>query len=125
MTPQNAASETERLIAEALYHRRPVYMAFPSDVADTPVLAAAPAAEPAPTSDPGSLAAATDAVTAALNRAGQACVLPGVLLRRLGLQDAAAAFVDASGLPFATMFARQVGAWRGPSRTTSACTPAG
>ena len=29
MTPQNVAYETERLIAEALYHRRPVYMAFP------------------------------------------------------------------------------------------------
>jgi hypothetical protein len=25
MTPQNVASETERLIAAALYHRRPVY----------------------------------------------------------------------------------------------------
>src|SRR5689334_15438730 len=37
--------------------------------------------------------------------ARQACVLPGVLLRRLGLQAAAAAFVDATGLPFATMFA--------------------
>src|SRR5271165_3345785 len=103
MTPQNAASETERLIAEALYHRRPVYMAFPSDVANTPVLGGAPSVR-APTSDPESLAAATDAVAAALNNAGQACVLPGVLLRRLGLQDAAAAFVDASGLPFATMF---------------------
>ena len=48
--------------------------------------------------------APTDAVTAAVNDASQACVLPGVLLRRLGLQGAAAAFVDASGLPFATMF---------------------
>src|SRR5262245_55074275 len=38
VTPQNAASETERLIAEALYHRRPVYMAIPSDVANAPVL---------------------------------------------------------------------------------------
>jgi indolepyruvate decarboxylase len=57
-----------------------------------------------PSSDPDSLAAATDAVTAALNNAGQACVLPGVLLSRLGLQGAAAAFLDASGLPFATMF---------------------
>jgi indolepyruvate decarboxylase len=104
MTPQNAVSETERLIAEALYHRRPVYMAFPSDVADLPVLGAAPALS-APSSDPESLAAAADAVIAALNAAGQACVLPGVLLRRLGLQDAAAAFVDASRLPFATMFA--------------------
>jgi indolepyruvate decarboxylase len=50
------------------------------------------------------MAAATDAVAAALNGAGQACVLPGVLLGRLGLQAAAAAFVEASGLPFATMF---------------------
>src|SRR6516164_9851977 len=42
MTPQSAAAETERLIAEALYHRRPVYLAFPSDVANAPVLGAAP-----------------------------------------------------------------------------------
>lgn len=34
LAPQNAAAETERLIAEALYHRRPVYMAIPSDVAN-------------------------------------------------------------------------------------------
>ena len=53
--------ETERLIAEALYHRRPVYMAIPSDVADTPVLGTAASHNPA-TGDPGSLAAATDAV---------------------------------------------------------------
>jgi indolepyruvate decarboxylase len=104
MTPQTAASETERLIAEAFYHRRPVYMAFPSDVANAPVLGGAPSVS-APTSDPEALASATDAVAASLNNAGQACVLPGVLLRRLGLQAAAAAFVDASGLPFATMFA--------------------
>jgi indolepyruvate decarboxylase len=104
LTPQNATAETERLIAAALYHRRPVYIAIPSDVADTPILGDAPPAT-APTSDPASLAAATDAVAAALNDAGQACVLPGMLLRRLGLQGAAAAFVDAAGLPFATMFA--------------------
>ena len=104
VTPQNAASETERLIAAALYHRRPVYMAIPSDVADMPVLAVAPAAS-APTSDPEALTAATEAVVTALTNAGQTCVLPGVLLRRLGLQGAAAAFVDAAGSPFATMFA--------------------
>jgi indolepyruvate decarboxylase len=104
MTSQNTAAETERLIAEATYHRRPVYMAFPSDVASKPVLGVAPPLR-LPVSDPGSLAAATDAVVAALSKAGQACVLPGVLLRRLRLQGAAAAFVDASGLPFATMFA--------------------
>jgi len=104
VTQQNAASETERLIAAALYYRRPVYMAIPSDVANAPVLAAAPALN-SPSSDAESLAAATDAVAAALNNAGQACVLPGLLMRRLGLQAAATEFVDASGLPFATMFA--------------------
>ena len=104
LTPQNAAAETERLIAASLYHRRPVYMAIPSDVADTPILGDALSAT-APTSDPASLVPATDAVAAALNDAGQACVLPGILLRRLGLQGAAAGFVDAAGLPFATMFA--------------------
>jgi indolepyruvate decarboxylase len=38
MTPQNVAYETERLIAEAFYHRRPVYIAFPGDVADQTVV---------------------------------------------------------------------------------------
>ena len=103
ITPQNAALETERLIVEALYHRRPVYMAIPSDVANKPRLAATPPLS-LPTSEPESLAAATEAVAAALKNAGQACVLPGVLLMRLGLQGAARAFVDASRLPFATMF---------------------
>src|ERR1700742_1280852 len=69
MTPQNAASETERLIAAALYHRRPVYIAIPSDVADRPVLGAAPSLSP-PISDPRLWP-------------------PGMLLRRLGLQAAA------------------------------------
>jgi indolepyruvate decarboxylase len=41
MTPQNVAYETERLIWEALYHHRPVYMAFPTDVANQPVVSTA------------------------------------------------------------------------------------
>jgi indolepyruvate decarboxylase len=104
MTPANAVYETERLIAEALYNRRPVYMAFPSDVVDQPILASgAPQALPA--SDPTALAAVTDAVVAALDAASNACVLPGMLVRRLGLQDAAQAFIEKAELPFATMFA--------------------
>jgi indolepyruvate decarboxylase len=104
MTPQNAVAETERLIDAALYHSRPAYMAIPSDVADMPVLTTMPSPSAA-TSDPAALAVATEAVLTALAAARQACVLPGVLLRRLGLQTAADAFVTASGLPFATMFA--------------------
>ena len=75
--------ETERLIAEALYHRRPVYMAFPSDLANQAVLGdAQPIA--APRSDPEKLAAAADAVGAALDRAGTACAIAGILVGRTG-----------------------------------------
>jgi indolepyruvate decarboxylase len=102
MTPQNVAYETERLIAEALYHRRPVYMAFPTDVANQPVVSTATPLDP-PRSDPASLEKAVAAISEALHAAKTACVLPGVLANRVGLQDAVQAFVDASGLPFATM----------------------
>jgi indolepyruvate decarboxylase len=103
MTPQNVAYETERLIAEALLHRRPVYMGFPADLANQPVLGLA-APLPLPRSDPASLEAAAGAIVAALDEAGTACILPGILANRLGLRQAVQAVVDASGLPFASMF---------------------
>jgi indolepyruvate decarboxylase len=103
MTSQNVAYETERLIAEALYHCRPVYMAFPEDLADQPVVGTA---EPVPASrsEPCSLEAATNAVIEALAKARTACILPGILVRRVGVVAELQAVVDASGLPFATMF---------------------
>jgi indolepyruvate decarboxylase len=104
MIPQNVAYETERLIAEALYHRRPVYMAFPSDAANQAVVSNAMVLDP-PKSDPASLGKAVDAIIAALDKAKTACILPGLLANRAGLQAAVQSFVDASGLPFATMFA--------------------
>jgi indolepyruvate decarboxylase len=104
ITPQNAAYETERLIAEAFYHRRPVYMAIPADVADQEVLGSAQPLEP-PRSNPDSVQAATEAILSALDRADTACILPGMLAKRTGLQAQLQAFVDASGMPFATMFA--------------------
>ena len=103
MTPQNVAYETERLIAEALYHRRPVYMAFPADLANQPVLGEAPPIGE-PRSDPASLEAAAAAIVTALSAASSACILPGILVARTGLQTAMQDVVDASGLPFATMF---------------------
>jgi indolepyruvate decarboxylase len=104
MTPQNVGYETERLIAEALYHRRPVYMAFPADVANQTVVSNAQPLHP-PTSDPAALQSATDAIIAALDGAHTACILPGLLAVRAGIREALQSFVDASGLPFATMFA--------------------
>jgi indolepyruvate decarboxylase len=103
MTPQNAAFETERLIHEALYHRRPVYMAFPADLASQPIVGGGQPI-PAPQSNPDMLSAATDAIVAALDKASTACVLPGILVARAGLRTALLSVIDASGLPFATMF---------------------
>ncbi|HUB38373.1 MAG TPA: thiamine pyrophosphate-binding protein [Streptosporangiaceae bacterium] len=104
ITPQNAVYETERLIGCALYHRRPVYLAIPSDVADQEVLGSVQPID-APRSNPDSVRAATEAIVSALDRAGTACILPGMLAKRIGLQSQLQAFVDASGMPFATMFA--------------------
>jgi indolepyruvate decarboxylase len=101
MTPQNVVYETERLIAEALYHRRPVYMAFPADLANQPMLGSP---QLPPPSDAASLVGATEAVTAALSEARTACVLPGIIVARTGLKMAMQAVIDASNLPFATMF---------------------
>jgi indolepyruvate decarboxylase len=103
MTPQNVAYETERLIAEALYHRRPVYLAFPSDLANQMMVSSTRPLDP-PISDPITLQSVTDAVIAALEGAHTACILPGLLTVRAGLRDALQSFVDACGLPFATMF---------------------
>ena len=103
MTPQNVVYETERLIAEALYHRRPVYMAFPADFAEQPVLGEG-VPLPAPRSDPATLEAATKAIVEALEGAKTAVVLPGVLVARSGVAAELQGLIDASGLPFATMF---------------------
>jgi indolepyruvate decarboxylase len=104
MTPENAAYETERLIHEALYHRRPVYMAFPADLATMPVLGEA-APIPMPASNPQSLAAVADIIAGALAKARSAVVLPGILVGRAGHRATLERFLDETGLPFATMFA--------------------
>lgn len=103
MTPQNVVFETERLIAEAIYHRRPVYMAFPADYAVQPVLRLA---EPLPAaqSNVEALEAAVDAILSALSKAETACVLPGILITRCGMNGEMQTLIDRSGLPFASMF---------------------
>ncbi|MGW1728046.1 alpha-keto acid decarboxylase family protein [Streptomyces sp. NPDC002306] len=104
MTPQNTAAETERLIAAALYHRRPVYMAFPADLANMLVVGEAQPI-PAPRSDPAQVEAAVQAITSMLGTARSACVLPGILTARSGLAPELQQFIDATGLSFATMMA--------------------
>src|SRR5258707_11247096 len=78
ITPQNAVYETERLIAEAFYHRRPAYMAIPSDVADQEVLGSAQPLD-LPRSNPDNVKDTTKAILSALDSADTACILPGCL----------------------------------------------
>lgn len=104
MTPHNVAYETERLIAAALYHRRPVYMAFPSDLATADVVRTAQPIAP-PSSSTAQLTMACDAIVSAVSAAPHVCVLPGMLAARAGIRDLVERFIDASKLPFATMFA--------------------
>jgi indolepyruvate decarboxylase len=104
MSPENCVAETERLIAAALEHRRPVYMAFPFDVANLPVVGGAPTAAAAPQTDQAAVEAAVAAIAGAVNGAKSACILPGILIPRCGASAEAIAVVETSGLPFATMF---------------------
>src|SRR3984957_4682858 len=104
LTPQNVVYETNRLIAAAFYHQRPVYLAFPSHLATQPVMDRAHALA-TPLTDPTKLVAAIVSTVNALNAARTACVLPGMLAARVGVRDVLQEFVDAAGLPFATMFA--------------------
>ena len=79
LSPRNSGSEiSTRLIACALYHRRPVYLAIPSDVADQEILGSAQPLEE-PHSNPDNVRAATEAIVSALDRADTACILPGML----------------------------------------------
>lgn len=103
LTPANCASETERLIAAALYHRRPVYMVFPADYATMPVAGTAQPVAP-PVSDPDSLDAAVTAILDKIRASTQGCILPGIIVSRCGFEQTATHFIEATGFPFATMF---------------------
>jgi indolepyruvate decarboxylase len=54
--------------------------------------------------DTAALEAAVKAVVAAVSASKTACIPPGIVVSRCGLSEQATAVVDASGLPFATMF---------------------
>ncbi len=104
LTPENATAEMERLVTAAVGHRRPVYLAIPADYVNAPLNGRTNTASQAYTSDPAILAEAVDAVIEKLAKARTAAILAGYLIPRLGCAEEATALVEATGLPFATMF---------------------
>jgi indolepyruvate decarboxylase len=105
MTPDNCIAETERLISAALREQRPVYMAFPADYANEPINGNRNGSTSvADVTDSRALEDAVQAIFAAVEASKTACILPGIIVSRYGLTNEALAVVEASGLPFATMF---------------------
>jgi indolepyruvate decarboxylase len=106
LTPENTVSEMDRLVAAAVSHRRPVYLGIPADCANVPVPegTAVVGQTAAPATDPGALREALEAIAEKLAQAQTAAILAGYLIPRLGCQAQALALVEATGLPFATMF---------------------
>jgi indolepyruvate decarboxylase len=104
LTPENCVAETRRLIAMALYERRPVYIGIPADYAAAQIdISSSVLPFTPPRTDPIALEEAINAIIARLANAETACMLPGIFLARYGLHDKALALLNASGLPFATM----------------------
>jgi indolepyruvate decarboxylase len=106
LTPENTVAEMERLVSAMLSHRRPVYVGIPADCATAPLIEGCTAVNPAPApaSDQEALKEAVEAITEKLAGARTAAILAGYLIPRLGCEAQALALVEATGLPFATMF---------------------
>ncbi|KLU19499.1 indole-3-pyruvate decarboxylase [Proteus mirabilis] len=105
LTPENCITEMERLIATALKERRPVYIGLPSDYAVMPVIENTLVTTPKkPISDKEILEKVVSLIIDKLTQSNNICVLPGILSARLGLSDNVQAFIDKTGLPYATMF---------------------
>jgi indolepyruvate decarboxylase len=108
LTPENCVSEMERLIDAALYHRRPVYIGIPEDYATSLIQGKGRSISTTTTkntvaqSDPSAVNAVVKAIVKAVQKAKTACILPGILISRLGLRDEALAVLEGSGLVFAT-----------------------
>jgi indolepyruvate decarboxylase len=103
LTPENCVQEVERVIAEALENRRPVYIAIPHDYVNANLSSStAPARKPVK-SDSATLEEVVSIIVNKLSNAKQACVMPGFLVDRFGLKDLAMTVINASGLPYVTM----------------------
>jgi indolepyruvate decarboxylase len=104
LTPENCVSELERLIDAALYNWRPVYIGIPEDYASSmiPRNVSTTKNSMSTKSDPTALNAVVKAIVEAVQKARTACIFPGILISRLGLQDTALALLKASGLVFAS-----------------------
>ena len=103
LTPDNCVLEMERIINEALYHWRPVYIGIPEDYATLLIKENESTTKNIKKhSDPSAVNAVVKAIVDIVQKAKTVCIFPGILISRLGLCDTALAIIEGSGLVFAS-----------------------
>lgn len=108
LSVDNAVSEIERVISEALRQSAPAYIVIPENVGRTPLIGAPVKGRPLAQikrqqSCPLELDAAVSALADKVNRARKPIAFASTLLQRFGVVEQATALLDRSGLPFAAL----------------------
>ncbi|MFZ0790094.1 MAG: hypothetical protein WAM94_10780 [Chromatiaceae bacterium] len=101
--PLTAPDEIDRVIANCLFEKLPVYLEIPVDMVDAPCRA--PGAMPSDrkrASDPQALNECVDETLALVGFAVAPVILVGVEVQRFGLAQHVLELVERSGIPFAT-----------------------
>ncbi|WP_350327454.1 indolepyruvate decarboxylase [Pectobacterium aroidearum] len=104
LTVENATTEIDRVIGEALSQHKPVYLFLPLDVAAAPVGAQPyPLALPEPLRSDDSLQAFITAATAMLSKANTVSLLADFLAQRMGVAEQIQHWIDNTPFPHATL----------------------
>ncbi len=106
ITPENCLEEFERVLAAVLYHQKPGLLAFPSDLVNKPITGTMPDSVPLanPKSDPVALQQAVDHIVDMISGVSPTCIVPGIMVQRLGLAALATKLIDVTNLPFTTPY---------------------
>lgn len=106
ITPENAVSEMERVIREALAQSRPAYIVVPQDVQlmpilETPILGKPLGQVKRHVSVGKELDAAISLIVDLLKKAKNPVILPSMIVSRYGLVDKLRQFIEKVQIPFA------------------------
>ncbi|WP_031485116.1 alpha-keto acid decarboxylase family protein [Maridesulfovibrio frigidus] len=104
LTPDNAASEIERLIDAALTKKMPVYIGIPADFALMELGCTTPQPQAKPKSNPETLATVSQLISDKINNAVSPVAMVGTLISRYNLQSETQHIIEKAGLPFTSMF---------------------
>jgi TPP-dependent 2-oxoacid decarboxylase len=104
LTPQNAATEIDRVILAALQHKLPVYVELPSDIAYLQIeVPTQPLTYVAPRSDPERLRACATAIAERLTRAASPAILIDLDANRFGVEHEIVRLAEKRQIPIAAI----------------------